>query len=73
MLPLDQVKHRNNSVTIQASNSFLFMIEPMTCKDWLDALIMSLAKNVCHVKQLLPWLLEGEACHMNGVHQHIFE
>ena len=33
-----------------------------------------LSKDVCHANQLLPWLLDGEACYISGeVHQHIFE
>jgi len=33
----------------------------------------SLAKNESHVNQFYLALLEGEACHIVGVHQHIFE
>ena len=67
MLPLDHIKHRSNSGTTQASNSFDFHEWAYKHEEWLDALNMSLAKNVCHAKKFYLGLLEGEAC------QHIFE
>ena len=66
MLPLDQVKHRGNSGTIQASNSFVFMNEHIRHEEWLDALNMSLAKDVCMSINFYLGLLEGEACHISG-------
>ena len=42
------------------------MNEPIRHEEWLGVLNMSLAKNVCHARQLLPWLLEGVACHISG-------
>ena len=48
------------------------MNEPKTCEKWLDALNKSLAKNECHDNQFYLALL-GEACHIMGVHQHIFK
>jgi len=51
----------------------IFMNEPKTCKEWLDALNKFLAKNEWHVNQFYLALLEGEASHIVGVHQHIFE
>ena len=44
----------------------IFINEPIRHKEWLDALNMPLVRNACHVNQLLPWLLEGEACHISG-------
>ena len=49
------------------------MNEPKTCEEWLDALNKSLAMDEWHVNQLYLALLEGEACHIMGVHQHILE
>ena len=66
MLPLDHFKHTSNSGTIQASNSFVFMNEPITCEEWLDALSKSLAKYVCMPINFYLGLLEGEACHISG-------
>ena len=51
----------------------IFMNEPKTCEEWLDALNKSLAMDEWHVNQFYLALLEGEACHIMGVHQHIFE
>ena len=59
MLPLDQVKHRSNSGTIQASNSIDFHERAYKHEECLDTINMSLAKDVC-----MP--IEGEACHMSG-------
>ena len=74
MLPLDKVKHRSNSGTIQASNSFDFHEWAYKHEEWLDALNKSLAKNICHAKQLYLALLEGEACHISGgASTHIWE
>ena len=73
MLSLDQIKHRSNSGTIQASNHLIFINEPKTCEEWLDALNKSLAMDEWHVNQLYLALLKGEACHIMRVHQHIFE
>jgi hypothetical protein len=49
------------------------MNEPKTWCEWLDALNKSLAMDEWHVNQLYLAQLEGEACHIMGVHQHIFE
>ena len=49
------------------------MNEPLKHEEWLDALNKSLAKDEWHVNQFYLALLEGEACHIMGVHQHIFE
>ena len=56
MLPLDQIKHRSSSGSIQESNSFDFY--EWAYKEWLDALNKSLAKDVCHANQLLPWIAQ---------------
>jgi hypothetical protein len=42
-------------------------------EEWLDALNMSLTKDICMPINFYLGLLEGEACHISGVHQHIFE
>ena len=42
-------------------------------EEWLDALNKSLAIDEWHINQLYLALLEGEACHIMGVHQHILE
>jgi hypothetical protein len=49
------------------------MNEPKTCEEWLDALNKFLAMDEWHVNQFYLDLLEGEACHIMEVHQHIFE
>jgi hypothetical protein len=48
------------------------MNDPKTCEEWLDALNKSLAMDEWYVNQLCLALLEGETCHIMGVHQHIF-
>jgi hypothetical protein len=56
MLPLDQVKHRNNSGTIKASNSFDFY--EWAYKTWgmTRCTNQVLSKGCMHVNQLLPWI-----------------
>jgi hypothetical protein len=73
MLPLDQFKYRGNSGTIQASNSFDF--HEWAYKTWgmTRCTKQVLSKDEWHVNQFYLALLEGEACHIVGVHQHIFE
>ena len=74
ILPLDQVKHRSNSGTIQALN--LFDFHEWAYKIWgmTRCTTHVLRKECMHANQLLPWLLKREACHISGgVHQHIFE
>ena len=74
MLPLDHFKHTSNSGTIQASNSFDFHEWAyLKCKRCLDALIMSLARMYAMPINFYLELLEGDACHIMGVHQHILE
>jgi hypothetical protein len=68
MLPLDHFKQISSSGTIQDQIHFIFMNDPMTCEEWLDALNKSLAMDEWHVNQLYLALLEGEACHIMGVH-----
>jgi hypothetical protein len=69
MPPLNHIKHTSNSGTIQASNHLIFMNDSKTCEEWLDALNKSLIMDEWHVNQLYFALLEGEACHIIGVHQ----
>ena len=66
MLPLDQVKHRNNSGTIQASNSFVFHEWAYNMWGMTRCTKYVLSKWYMPVNQLLPWLLKGEACHISG-------
>ena len=50
------------------------MNELIRHEEWLDALNMSLARNVCMPINFYLGLLEGETCHISGgMHQHIFE
>ena len=43
------------------------------CERCLDALNMSLARMYTMPNNFYLGLLEGEACHIMGVHQHILE
>ena len=73
MLPLDHFKHRSNSGPYKHQIHLIFMNGPKTCEEWLDALNKSLVMYEWHVNQFYLALLEGEACHIMGVHQHIFK
>jgi hypothetical protein len=42
------------------------MNEPIKHEEWLDALNMSLAKDVCMPIHFYLGLLEGETCHISG-------
>ena len=74
MLSLDQVKHLSNSGTKQALNSFVYHEWPYKYEEWLDALNISLAMDVCMPINFYIGLLEGEACHISGgASTHIWE
>ena len=51
----------------------IFMNEPNKMEKCLDAINMSLAKMYAMPINFYLVLLEGEACHIMGVHQHILE
>ena len=74
MLPLDQVKHRSNSGTIHALNSF--DLHEWAYKTWgmTRCTKQVLSKECMHAKQFYLGLLEGEACHISeGASTHIWE
>ena len=74
MLPLDQIKHRSNSGTIQASN--LFDFHEWAYKTWgmTRCTKQVLSKECMHANQLLPWIARRRGMPYKWrVHQHIFE
>ena len=58
MLPLDEVKHRNNSGTIQASNSFDFYERAYLMQGMTRCTKQVLSKQCMHANQLLPWIAQ---------------
>jgi hypothetical protein len=65
MLPLDQFKHRSNSGTIQASNSFYF--HEWAYKTWGMTRYTKhiLSKRCMHANQLLPWIAQRRGMSYN--------
>ena len=56
MLPLDQIKHRSNSGTIQASNSYDFHEWAYLMWTMTRCTKQVLSKGCLHANQLLPWI-----------------
>ena len=73
MLPLDHFKHRSNSGTIQASNSFDFY--EWAYKTWgmTRCIKQVLSKGWMTYQPILPCFDRRRGMSYNGVHQHIFE